>query len=325
MATVYHRDQAGAPALAYTTTPAAIANFASLKVILKACLVDGYGSKPAAGWELISEDSRYLVLRNGTHSGYVCLSFTASYGIAIYLAETYTGVVSNVMTGDGLKTGVAANNATPHRLNLTFLAYSSAQSSWYLVADNSTFMFVSGGYNTLLEALNDGLGYPWKSLYVGEDTAGHFIAVGGVNTASDGLDNRNYFASYGFTALKNPDTGLLVGPGSISPALPALDAALSQHTWRTTSVLALDYVPLSPAGWGLNGSIVAGQLKGVVQCGPLICVTPSKAAQSIGFSGALTVRNLNTPINLGDGYSYFMGVAFSSSATFMVTDNPVFW
>ena len=314
----YSSLDAGVPALTGDV-------YSRVKQILLACLVNGYGSKPAAGWELISEGSNYLVLRNGTHSGYVCLSFTDSYGVAIYLAETYTGVVSNVMTGDGLKTGVAANNATPHRLNLTHLTYSSAQSSWYLVADNATFMFVGGGNNTLVEASNDVGAYQWKSLYVGEDTAGHFIAVGGVNTASDALNNNNYFASYGFTALKDPDTGLLVSSGSISPVIPALDAPLSQNTWRTTSVLALDYVPLSPAGWGLNGSIVAGQLRGVVQCGPLICVTPSKAAQSIGFSGALTVRNLNTPINLGDGYSYFMGVAFSSSATFMVTDNPVFW
>lgn len=325
MATVYHRDQAGAPVPTYNNSQAGAHNFAAFKLLLIACLVTGYGSKPAAGWELISEGANYLVLRNGTHSGYVCLSFTGSYTVVVYLAETYAGVVSNVMTGDGLKTGTASNNAVPQRVNLMWLFGYSAFSTWFLVADAATFIFVGGGVNSLLEASNDANAYVWRSLYVGEDTAENFIAVGGFNLASDAAGAANYFGSNGFTALKNPDTGLLVGAGSISPVIPSLDVASNQNSWRTTAILALDLVPLSPVSWGLSGSTYAGKLRGVIQSAPLVCVAPSKAVQSIGFSGPLTVRNLNTPINLGDGNTYFMGVAYSASATFMVTDNPVFW
>lgn len=67
MARIYHRDQAGAPELTYSTS--AQDGFNAFKAILKACLVNGYGAVPAAGWELINEGTGFLVLRNGFQSG----------------------------------------------------------------------------------------------------------------------------------------------------------------------------------------------------------------------------------------------------------------
>lgn len=65
MATAYHRDQPGAPALVYSTSGSSVAQFTALKTILKTCLVVGYVNKPPAGWELINEGADYIVLRNG--------------------------------------------------------------------------------------------------------------------------------------------------------------------------------------------------------------------------------------------------------------------
>lgn len=91
MATVYHRDDAGAPTFAFSTDRSNIAHFTALKTILKACLVFGYGGRPAAGWELIAEGARYIVLRNGPASGYVCLTSVSEY-VTVHLAATFTGM-----------------------------------------------------------------------------------------------------------------------------------------------------------------------------------------------------------------------------------------
>ena len=62
MPTVYHRDDNGAPSYAFSASSSSPAHFSALKTILKACLVSGYGSKPAAGWTLVAEGDQYLVL-----------------------------------------------------------------------------------------------------------------------------------------------------------------------------------------------------------------------------------------------------------------------
>lgn len=46
---VYSSKDAGLPAF-YTTSTASLQRFNNYKLIFKSCLVDGYGSRPAAGW-----------------------------------------------------------------------------------------------------------------------------------------------------------------------------------------------------------------------------------------------------------------------------------
>ena len=53
--TLYTSEDPGAPKLARAA--------GSLKTVLKACLVTGYGSKPAAGWEAAFEDGNKIALR----------------------------------------------------------------------------------------------------------------------------------------------------------------------------------------------------------------------------------------------------------------------
>lgn len=62
--TVYRWDDAGAPSIG-TRKPSEIIN------ILKKCLVDGYGTKPGAGWTAPFEDAsaNSIVLRNSTEHG----------------------------------------------------------------------------------------------------------------------------------------------------------------------------------------------------------------------------------------------------------------
>src|SRR5262245_33223377 len=134
MATVYRRDDSGAPALTYSTAVPNVAHFTAFKTILKACLVYGYGSKPAAGWELIGEGANNLVLRSGSHSGYVCFTYLNGV-VTIYLAETYTGMSGDVMVGGGLKTGTGPSNTPPHRIPLYHPVYHTDSCTWCLVGD----------------------------------------------------------------------------------------------------------------------------------------------------------------------------------------------
>lgn len=322
MAIAYHRDQAGAPALVYNTTSGANAHFTALKTILKACLVTGYGSQAAAGWALIAEGTNYIVLRNGTHSGYVCLSWVTGGAVRVWLAETFTGMSGDVMTGAGLKTGTAANNATPQAIGASYVAYSDAATAWKLVADSKTFVInnLSGPSASSASAVTGGNG---QLLYVGEDTAGGFIAVGGnSNTSANGAFYQLEFeGSLGFTSLKNPATGLLVGLGSLAVMTPGP----LMTTIRNSPVGAFDSADLVRQPW-FGGGVLAGRLRG-------IALTPclndargaSEMAQCLGFPAVMSYRDSATPIDLGDGHAYFVRGGHLNCAPFLLTDNPAFW
>jgi hypothetical protein len=329
MTTAYHRDQAGAPALTYSTAYNVIAHFASLKTVLKACLISGYGSLPAAGWELIAEGTNYIVLRNGSHSGYVCLTWVSGGAIRVYLAETYTGMSGDVMVGAGLKTGVAASNATPQALTAGFLSHSSAVSAWYVVADRKTFVIgITSSENSADNelALAGQSAYRGFTFYAGEDSAGNFLAVGGdASTSASGTALvANFSAATGFTALKSPLTGLLVDTGSLVVSSPGLQVMASAASLQV-GIIALPSVTLAKAHWS-GGGVFAGSLRGVALVPQLSFYGhPSQAAKALGLTSGLTHRTANASINLGDGYSYFARIGHYLTSLFLITDNPEFW
>lgn len=327
MATAYHRDQAGAPALVYGAANS-LTQFNALKTILKACLVNGYGSYPAAGWELTNEGANFLVLRTGSHSGYVCLTWATGGMVRVYLAETYTGMSGDVMVGAGLKTGTAAGNATPQALDMYLTAYRSETSTWAVVADSKTFVLTCADYLTGGAApaltFTDPSSYALHTLYAGEDSAGNLISCGGNNTTSTGGGAiYSYFGASGFTALKNPATGLLVDTGSLAVVTPGLTSQGTSNIQTVTIPLA--EVELGKALW-CGGGVYAGRLRGVALVAQLANnVHPAYAAQSLGVSGLLTTRTASTPINLGDGHTYFARQAYYAIPFFLLTDKPEFW
>lgn len=318
MATVYHRDDPGAPVLTAGTTSGL--GFTALKAVLKACLVNGYGTKAAAGWELIYETADRIALRNGSHTGYIGLFHTADR-LFLSLSDTYTDFTSNYLSGDGVKTGTASGSTIPHRLYSRYLVYDSTNYTWEVIADSKTFVlnWINDGYYTTVRELmySDSGGFS-LALYVGEDSAGNFIAVGGENT-TNATTNVGYFDYQGFTALRDPNTGLLVGSGAVTISTPGLDNAPPVNS----KVTALNKAPISPAMWAAGG-IHAGYLRGIALCPVIARLHPSHAARSLGFSGAVTARNANTPINLADGYSYFISPGYYSSCR-LITNNPEFW
>ncbi|WP_043309565.1 hypothetical protein [Pseudomonas sp. ML96] len=321
MPTVYSREDSGAPVLSYVSTQGSIAQFTAVKTILKACLVSGYSGKPAAGWSLVAEGDRHLVLRNGTQTGYVCLTWTGGNYLTVYLAETFTGVVSDVITGDGVKTGVAANNATQHRLYIGVVAYNTNYCSWLVLADERTFIFQSAGAtgaNWEFIATDGGAMAP---LYVGEDSTGRFLAIGGSNTTLTSPNND--FSYIGLTALRDPVTGLLIGTGSITPSTPGLGRSGTATATVTGPVVPLIEASLAPVRWGTFTQL-AGKLRGVALCPQLSEYYPSPAARCLGYSGPLITRNANQQLPMGPD-RYYMGLSYPGSCRHLLTDKAEFW
>lgn len=326
MATIYHRDQPGAPALSYAANNGQ-AGFNAVKAILKACLVYGYADKPAAGWELINEGAAFIVLRNGSHSGYVCLELVSSV-MRVHLAETYTGMSGNIMTGAGVKSGNRTSSSLPQAVLVSYSVPHSASTTWVVIADERTFSLeifspASSSAEELLSFSSSTNAASCWTLTVGEDSEGNFISAGG--SANTAVSNSSTLVSYlsggaGFTVLKDPSTGLLVGAGEVNVVTPSMSATAA----AANAIIKVDSVSLLPISWG--SSHIAGSLRGVVATPEVQCVSfASLAAQCLGYPGPLTTRTGNTPIDLGDGHTYFVRAGGSSGAFWLVTDNPVFW
>jgi|GEM_PF-774891 len=332
MARVYHRDQAGAPALTYSTATTVV-QFEAFKAILKAALVDGYGSVPAAGWELIYESTTSLILRPGTHSGYVCFvsESSAPTVVTVWLAATFEGVdASGKIIGDGVRSGVAANSSAPQRYSVRALVYNQASTTWAIVADESAFVLSPSGIgSTTAQGVTGSAGYAYDAvapLYCGDDSAGDLICVGGSNTASFTANlNLAGFGSSGFTALQFPDTGLLVDTASITVSMPGTRVASTGYT-QYGELLAGSVLPdvaLAPLIWVSSG--VARKLKGLAVDPRLLHEYTSTVSQALG-GPALTTRTMNTVLDLGDGHDYLVGRAYYYHAiSVLLTTNPEFW
>lgn len=327
MATVYHRDQPGAPALSYSTSNTE--QFPAFKTILKACLVDGYAAIPAAGWELVVEATNLLILRNGSHSGFICFSHSNT-AVTVSVCDVYSGGGSSggLIVGDGAKSGVAADNTPPHKFMVRSLVEYSASTSWAVFADEKTcvlLMSSNGPSNVAGDLTGSAGGFPYAigTIYFGEDSNGNFIVCGGTNTTSTGVTAASMeFSQAGFTSLRYPATGLLVDTGSIAIGTPQL------HSFGFTPIQHAAPLPLAyltPLSWQSGG--VYGNFRGLCTEARALHDNPAHGAAMLGYSGAtLTTRTFNTNVPLDEENTYFVAPRWAQfSAFFLVTDNPEFW
>lgn len=308
MATHYRRDDPGAPTYSFS---GAAAHYEAFKIILKACLVTGYGSKAAAGWSLVEEGVNHLVLRNGTKSGYVCFS-NANSTVTVYLAETFLGMSGNVMLGDGLRTGSAANNSAPQSLNVLNLAAGAALSWWDIFADEATFVLAGSGFG-FNAIFNSNIGSGSINLYVGDDNSGNFVSMGGRG------GNNLAFSEYGFTVLKDPITGLLLG----SAALPVVTPSMISPAIGTATY-GLRAAVLHSVEW-LIATTYSAALRGVVQNPNCRQLYPYYAHRSLGGIGTVSTAKSDL-VDLGTGFSYLVAPSYyQNQSTWIATNDPEFW
>lgn len=316
MATVYTRDDSGAPVYGFGI--GGLEGWLAFKAILRGCLVTGYAGRPSAGWELVAEADRHIVFRVGSGAGYVGF-FHANAGdmsCTVWLSQTYSGVSNNQLIGAGARSGLAANSAVPQRFHLYFLAHSSENSSWYLVADARSFVFVGAGFGNASPIAQ--FEYDFRALYVGETSEGYLVAVGGENLVS-GSPTAN-FNGLGCTFLTNPATGLLVDTGALSVEAPALRQSSSLEP-----VVTLDH--LDTGGARIYGAGAdAGCLRGVVVSPEIAGMHTYRAGLNLGLSISVSARTFATQLPLGDGWAWFLGLKNPlTTACYLVTNRPEFW
>lgn len=299
-----------------------LTGFQNLKKILLACLVTGYGAKAAAGWSLEAEGPAYLVLANGPKSGYLCLTFQTA--VQVYLAKTFTGMSGNFMTGEGLKSGTAANNLAPQCLGFYWVFSSLPSSAWTVVADAKSFVFAANGFhsgNTLIDNANN---YSASTFFCGEDSVGNFLSVGGLNMNGPSETGAfDHFDQRGMTCLNNPNTGLLVGTsGALSVTVPSMFGITDT---RLTECSISDEIELARVYWGLPGGLAAGYLRGVANPG-MGAVGCGAMHSACGRPGLFTEDAL-LPFDFGDTYTYIVPAMSrqAGSCLRVLTDNPRFW
>lgn len=346
---VYSSKDAGLPAF-YTTSTSSLQRFNNYKLVLKACLVTGYGARLAAGWTLVDEGDQYLVLRNASgnyvtiSSGYYQNSTNLAYHgtFRVYLHATYTGINSSgVPQGQGVVSGTSGAATLPVYFG-SDVFYWSANTRWVMLADERTFIFMQAPFTSTASNVSgtqidttSGNG----TLYVGDDLGGNHIAVGGNRAATPPTSQLSlYFDRLAFTTLRNPVSGLLVDTTAINALLESSYDSSGAYTSHVSSTM-LTYLATSPITvmpsieMGLVRWVAAGQpqpgLRGIRRDHLMSRNYSNLTRRQI--EGALTTSDYtwDTILNLTplvEGSLYLPLIAHTGGrGAFIVTDNPAYW
>lgn len=353
--TVYTHFDAGAPTLSGTTA------LSKMRDVLKACLVDGYGDKPAAGWTMPHNVSGGFSLSNG--DGVV--SFTAratdqNY-LDIYVMESITDASTKIPSGVNRRSGVwsdleNAGTSVRHYLNFSpsstqgGLNYNLHGHKWTVVADEKTCIaylyglnssgqvheFVGSSSNSV--CLYIGKYWPYSGALVGPET---FIVVGGdrqVTVIGGGFNYANYHPSNtspsNVSLLRNPLTGtqtlgsaLVLGT---TPTKNEYNAAVETLT-PTPDRLCFYRLRLRGAGSNLNGTTNGSQnsglgtLRGVVSEIDLSYATPQSWLSSLSGKPAASIPEVFAGIDLPGGVKAVPMFYLLGNPTRFVLADPAFW
>jgi len=215
MATFYKWDDSGAPGRNLSGN---IQN--RMLQILRACLVDGYGSKAPAGWSMVHQHDNGFSMTNGPQSGifnFVSgLTGMRAYDVHVYLAETAGDTSQAIIGGTNVKSGLYTVGQTDPGTRHAFSPYDIttiylSSLVWHMVADEKSFALNMVASNV---ASNDWGTY---SLYIGETLndvglagTATFVALGGGIHTTGGTGQYKPF-SFGNTVLRDQLTGLIGG------------------------------------------------------------------------------------------------------------------
>lgn len=262
---VYSSLDTGAPALSGSP-------YNRIKQILMAALVNGYGSKPAAGWTVAHETEHGFSLGNG--DGFISFANQIGYDNAysVKIMETVTGHLNGHATGLNERAEALHYN----------LGYTGSYAHWYVVADEKTVIYCIGGGSTTADLTDTFEGALGSAHYFGSYLNGSglgptFCSLGGSLGASPWIPLLRATSNTARgSVLRNPFTNLVEQGASPRYAVafngyrgPAPGAA------EVASVIKLQHLtPVRAAimcyGAGLSGSesessmVFAGRLRGVI-------------------------------------------------------------
>lgn len=228
--TVYYSDDAGAPVLTNGQD--------AFYQVVKACLIDGYGSKAAAGWSVVYDDwaaSGHASFTNAGQSGVLGLvrATTTDYPPFMYVAEAMIDAQTavNARSGERAITDITtdfvegSSEVTQRPVN-----YRTHYPYWCVVANenfawvwmsNSDTLFTTVISQSVVSVVGFGAVRNFRGLgSVATPQLGNFVIFGGANTervASSSLygmfHNSAIFGNYSSTVFYGLDGQILTVGG----------------------------------------------------------------------------------------------------------------
>lgn len=308
----YSWEDAGAPELPNVPSQRFIDN---LKLIFKACLIDGYGEKPAAGgWEIVHEHTDGFSIGNG--NAVANFVHDASGSAKVLVLDSVTDGTGAEAGGPNKRSGSwfegGGTSAHRHWVHSGNFWSSTPLKKWSLVGDDRTFVI----YGTSTSDNVDRSNSQGFAFYVGDvhpfELDPIFCVLGGLH-AANGYSASDFFVAntVAGTLNRNPrngtyNQGLDAGyrPGVMT--LAPLSSATTQTAIWAPGRLNFVRCPLIGRGVELSGAntTVADAPVGVTR-GLLTCpeLSPAKASNIFPLLGisAPTASDYHRPITLPGG------------------------
>lgn len=308
---LYTSLDTGAPVLSGT-------QFARVRQILLACLVNGYGSKPAAGWTVGHDVTGGFSLFNGF--GYVnFVEGSTAYVHSAYIMEAITDGTTALAGGVNRRSAGWYDGASASEKQSFFTGSTGLNSTsnpyWSVIADDKTCILFFGGGTGTANSSGGAQAVHYFGQYInasGLTGAAAFCSLGGFyNDGNNAPLFFSYSSRYG-CCLRNPFTGLVAqGDGARYGASGAIHVRGTAGLVATKTQLSrLQSVRAVLAAYGGNlgigtaatSSAVIGYLRGVVS-EPTLCVVP--LSQTMTLMGLSNIwQNRVTALNLPNGQKW---------------------
>lgn len=299
-----------------------------VKLILMACLVNGYGSKPAAGWTIGHQHADGFSLGNG--EGFINLINSGSSAYIAYIMETVTDGSTALAAGVNRRSGVWSDGSPSGSLqyfyNPGFLGSSNLH--WLVVADSKTCILMLGAGSSTADLSGGNGAAHYFGNYLNQSGLGSFCSLGGYSSSGGGA----LMNSTGMM-LRHPFTGV-VGQGSDaryavgSPSYYGSGYAVVRAQLVTGRVQGVR-AGLVGYGAAVSGSSVAsstvfcGYLRGLVADPVLSFAAPSQVFPALGLSNTWQARV--TPFTLPDGKQWVPLYPHVSDLGFFVSLDEADW
>lgn len=266
---MYSSLDAGAPDLSSAVAPRLLD---TLRIILRACLVDGYGSQEAAGWNIGHQVADGFSLSNG--DGLINFVHSNTVNVEIYVMEAISDPSTPLAGGVNRRSGFWFDGETTSSRQVFYCSAAGAVvKSWALVADAKTVtLMVQGGVTDV----NNASAANAQALHFGR----YYPVLGGVGfcalPGNSAYSGGNFWAgSQPGTSLRDPFTNLITQGAS-----PGYVLGNPSGITRSSSVQVGNFMPrvfqfyragLLAGGVGLSGATFApatavygGALRGLV-------------------------------------------------------------
>lgn len=301
---MYSSLDTGAPVLPNVSGQRLLDN---LRLILKACLVDGYGVKPAAGWVVGHEHADGFSFGNG--GGYINFVHQAADACALYLMEAITDSTTALAGGVNRRSGpwYDGSSATERQYFRSTVMGTAANKRWSVIADDKTCILYMDADSSA--GIFDYLGGVYFGSAYNALGAEVFVSLGG------GLSSGSWASFVGEfgASLRNPFSGL-VGQGTYPLYAPYIASGyLLGRGLAPTAVAPGGFhkvrVGFSVRGPDLTGSARtrAGMLRGMVSEPFVSLLAPSVAMSAVGFS-PFTLNDRVRPLTIGgQQFAFFLG------------------